>query len=252
MDETLVEQLAGGENAATVTPTADVNVDSAPPQAQIKKIRTRIVQDAPATIEITRKSKVEGEPPVVTNHIVPRNTLMIMNALRETLKDDMSALADITIRVSTSAEVMPDKEASLLDAQAEPVIHTVVMFEGTADGVLNRVLGLCVPPEYANMALQGFIMDPLVGLTECTSLQMIMVTMCFQDKGIGGFSIVNTKIPFEPGAAIMMAEAVAGQLDTFKVEMIKKHQVSFPEDSKIITPGQKGFIPDLSAMRRKK
>lgn len=216
-----------------------------------KQVRTRIVQDAPATIEITRKSLVEGEPPTVDKSVVSRNTLMIMQALRTALKDDMEKLDGITIRVSTTAEMMDQETPSLLDTQVPPTTMDVVMFEGPAKDVLTRVLGICVPPEYASMALQGFLSDPLVGLTECTSLQMIMVTMCFQDKGIGGFTLVNNRLPFEPGSALMMAEAVAGQLDAFKVEMIKKHQVQFPSDSKIITPGQKGFIPNLTRTHKK-
>ena len=60
---------------------------------------------------------------------------------------------------------------------------------------------------------------------------------------------MNNKIPFAPESAIMLAEAAAGQIDTFKVEMIKKHNVQFPQDSKIVTPGQAGF--DINAGKRK-
>jgi len=205
----------------------------------------RVIRDAAASISISKlgdDGKVSGEPETFE---VPRNTLKIMTALKEHLKDVPDAELDkIRIKVSTKAmDIQPN--ASLLDAPPREgaVAFDVVMFDGFAKDVIGRVQQMSVPPEYATAALQGFITDPLVGMMECTSLQIAMITVCFEDKGVGGFTVVNNKLPFDPGAAILVAEAASGQLDTFKLEMAKRFNVQFPGDSKIITPGQAGYIP---------
>lgn len=255
MDEMKTDQtLEQGKAEAVQAPKLEIIEPVKDPIQQVADAapapKIRIIQDAPATISITRPSYMADVAAAVDTFAVPRNTLMIMNALREKLKDDAKDLAGITIQVSTKAMEIIEKQTTLLDAPVTPKTLDVMMIEGPAQDVLNRLIQMCVPPEYASVAMQQFITDPLVGLTECTSLQIAMITFCFQDKGVGGFTIVNNKIPFTPEAAIMLAEAAAGQIDTFKVEMIKKHNVQFPQDSKIVTPGQVGF--DINAGKRKR
>ena len=233
--------------------TAPLEAPKEQPKPDIgKSPKLRIDQNAPATVKIIRAAPGEGmEAPPVEVFEVQRNTLMIMTALKDHLKNDGEELTGVTIQISTKAVVTPLVKPTLLDVQEKPATIDIVLFEGTGQDVVNRLMQMCVPPEYATMALQGFIMDPLVGLTECTSLQIAMITLCFEDKGVGGFTIVNNKIPFAPGAAIMLAEAATGQIDTFKVEMMRKHNVQFPQDSKLVLPGQKGFGgPGLSRIHK--
>jgi hypothetical protein len=233
-------------------PQDQAKTQEAPPP----KPKMRIDPNAAASVKIFRPAVAPATEPVVETFDVARNTLMLTGALKEKLNGVTEAeLLTIKVEISTKAvEVLEQPPTTLLDAPVAPVepkTIDVMMFEGNSQDVMTRLISMCVPPEYASMALQGFIMDPLVGLTECTSLQIAMVTLCFEDKGIGGFTIVNNKIPFEPGAALMMVEAASGQIDAFKVEMIRKHNVQFPGDSKIITPGQSRFsLPGGGKKRR--
>lgn len=204
----------------------------------------QIKEDAEATVLIEPPAeggkRFEGK--------CSRNLAEIDKLLRQHLPPDTPNLKAWRVTVTLPGENMNAGEGEERNVQLD-------MIRGNGAEAYQALHSRYVRPEETMMALRRFISE----LCEVTDLAGIMITADFRTAGVSGFTVLNNLVPVADEHCIRLAEGAAGQVDTFKLNMMQKG-VRFPDDKvpQIITPdqvrqmagGPRGRMPPFPGKRR--
>jgi hypothetical protein len=76
-------------------------------------------------------------------------------------------------------------------------------------------------------------------LMEAWDIRMVILTMLAGDERVEGLGLITESAPVTEQNIVLFAESAANQVDQFKAEMRKKHDIMFLGDrGKLVIPGQ--------------